>query len=225
MERRNNLIPLFDTILICGKLGLPFRGHNNKKPDAGTFSGYGGNYVELLNYRVRGGDSKLGKYIETAPKNTNYMSAPSQNEMITVCGQAITDKIVKEIKAAKFYSVLADEAFDKSGKEQMSVVIRFVDKECNIREDFLRFVHCDDGVSGEALADKMLSCLYELGLDTDDCRARWAGKIRGFSARILARNRKALYIHCYPHKLNFCVAKSCSVTPVKNMMDGIKKHI
>ena len=35
---------------------------------------------------------------------------------------------------SKFFSVLADEAQDSSNKEQMPVIIRFVDKDKEIRE-------------------------------------------------------------------------------------------
>ena len=43
------------------------------------------------------------------------------------------------MRDSKFFSVLADEAQDCSNKEQMPVIIRFVDKDKEIREEFFRF--------------------------------------------------------------------------------------
>ena len=45
---------------------------------------------------------------------------------------------------SKFYSIVADEASDYSNKEQMSLVLHFVDEELNAREEFLRFIHCKE---------------------------------------------------------------------------------
>ena len=57
------------------------------------------------------------------PKNATYKSKTTQNQLIDICGEMLTEKIVAEIKEAKFFSILADEATDCSNLEQMSVVI------------------------------------------------------------------------------------------------------
>ena len=67
------------------------------------------------------------------------------------------------MKNAKDYSILADEASDVSCKEQLSLVIRFVDQKSIIREEFLGFLHCcKEGTSGEALANLITDQLKEL---------------------------------------------------------------
>ena len=38
------------------------------------------------------------------------------------------------------FSILADEVTDCSNLEQLSLAIRFVDKQCQIREEFLDFI-------------------------------------------------------------------------------------
>ena len=35
-----------------------------------------------------------------------------------------------------------------SNKEQMSLDIRYVDSDYNIREDFVKFLHCETGLTG-----------------------------------------------------------------------------
>ena len=41
-----------------------------------------------------------------------------------------------------FIQLFADEASDSSHKEQMSLVLRFVDDKMDIREEFIAFLHC-----------------------------------------------------------------------------------
>ena len=57
-----------------------------------------------------------------------------------------------EVKKAKFFTVLADEATDCSNIEQMALVLRFLDSSQMIHEDFLGFIACEDGLTGQALS-------------------------------------------------------------------------
>ena len=67
--------------------------------------------------------------------------------MIFCFGKYIRQAIVDEIKEAKFFSLIADEASDSSQKEQMSLVLRFVDIDGEIREEFIEFIHCESTTS------------------------------------------------------------------------------
>ena len=70
-----------------------------------------------------------------------------------------------EIKVAKFFTILADEVGDVSGKEQLALVIRFVDEGGIVREEFLKFILCEEGVSGVKLTEYIIFSLNEFGLD------------------------------------------------------------
>ena len=72
-------------------------------------------------------------------------------------------------KRESFLSILADEASDFSNQEQLSLVIRYVDSDCVIREEFLGFLHCDLGLSGKPLAETVLGGLIDLGLGIRNC--------------------------------------------------------
>ena len=66
-------------------------------------------------------------------------------------------------KRHNFFTVIADEVTDCSNKEQLNLVLRFVDRESSqIRKDF---IECDTGVTSRNLADKMLSFLQSQGGD------------------------------------------------------------
>ena len=47
----------------------------------------------------------------------------------------------------------------------MSLVLRFVDKDGEIREEFLGFLHCELGLTGKALAETILTEIGNLTLD------------------------------------------------------------
>jgi hypothetical protein len=54
--------------------------------------------------------------------------------------------------------VIADEVMDCSNKEQLRIVLRYVEPETSfIREDLVTFLECDSGTTGDALADLILS--------------------------------------------------------------------
>ena len=71
----------------------------------------------------------------------------------------------------KFFTILADEVSDCSNLEQVSVVIRFVDKDNNIREEFLGFITVER-ITGEALATALLSWLKAHNIDVSFCRGQ-----------------------------------------------------
>ena len=92
-----NLVPI-----TLGRLGLPFHGHRDDSryhPKEGEYSTGGvGNFVEFLQFRVRGGDKMLEQHLKTCSKNASYFSKTSQNELISCCGQFITELVVRKIK-------------------------------------------------------------------------------------------------------------------------------
>ena len=56
-------------------------------------------------------------------------STTIQNEMISKVGDTIRNKIIKVIKHAKYFSILADQVMNCANLEQVSVLIRFLDFE------------------------------------------------------------------------------------------------
>ena len=89
----------------------------------------------------------------------------------------IAERIIKEVKNAQFFSILADEASDISNKEQLSLVLRFVAENNEIREEFICFLHCDSGLSGESLAKLIMDKTHELSLSMDKCRGQGYSKV------------------------------------------------
>ena len=113
-----------------GRRGLPFRGENDNcsQLKSGEYSvdcGIG-NFEGLLKFGLRRCDQVLLDHCSNLSKNATYFSSEVQNEIIDCCGEQITEKIIKKVKKARFFSILADEAMDASKKEQLSLVLRYV---------------------------------------------------------------------------------------------------
>ena len=125
---------------------------------------------------------------------------------------------------------MADEAQDVSNKEQLALVLRYVDKNGEIKENFIKFIHCKEGVSGIDIADLLKKEIRQLGLDLLDCRGQgydgagnMAGKCNGTSALIKREFPKALFVHCASHCLNLCITASCDNLEIKNVMCNVKR--
>ncbi len=225
-ENRLKLQSITATVIFCGRQGLAFRGHAEDGPfDVTDNSINRGNFQSLLRFRVDAGDVVLKKHLETADRNAIYISKEIQNQMIVICGDVIRNKILQKIREAKFFSIIADEATDSANDEQLSISIRFLDNNVP-QEKFLGFHECLSGVSGEAIANNIITQLANWQLDPHMLRGQafdgagaMAGRSRGASSRILSIYPKALYTHCAAHRLNLCVVKCCSLREVNNMME------
>ena len=94
-------------------------------------------------------------------------------------------KIVNKIKESTFFSVLADEAQDVSNMEQMPLVLRYIDNSGTIKEDFIKFAHCELGTSGQAIADLIKSEIASLDLSLDNCCGQGYDSARNISANTM----------------------------------------
>ena len=153
-----------------------------------------------------------------------------QNDIIQCCGDHIREKVLSKVRKAKYYSILADEVADTSNTEQLSLVLRFVDENNIIREEFMDFLPCLDGTSGQTLATLILDRLGQYGLDTSYIRGQgydgagnMSGKFRGCSACISQSCPKAVYVHCHSHVLNLCIAKACTLQVVRNVIGTLNQ--
>jgi hypothetical protein len=103
--------------------------------------------------------------------------------------------ITEKLKLAKYFSIILDCTPDVSHKEQMSLIVCFVNvSRCDIKvvEHFVEFFIVED-TTGNELSDLLLAAIEKLGINIDDCRGQ--GYDNGanmkeckhiFSARIVA---------------------------------------
>lgn len=93
--------------------------------------------------------------------------------MINILADQVQSRIVGNIKAAKWYTVISDEVTDISNKEQSSLVLRYVDSDTLlVRVDLKGFVECNTGINHHELANKITSSLQVFGLDLSNPRGQ-----------------------------------------------------
>ncbi|XP_042016291.1 uncharacterized protein LOC121764316 [Salvia splendens] len=81
-----------------------------------------------------------------APANNRMTSPRIQKELVNACASKVTLVIVKDI-GDRVFTISVDEARDVSLKEQMKVVLRYVNSEGYVIERFLGIVHVTDTCS------------------------------------------------------------------------------
>ncbi|KAI6656648.1 52 kDa repressor of the inhibitor of the protein kinase-like [Oopsacas minuta] len=121
------------------------------------------------------------------------------------------------VKSGDSVLVISGEITDISDKEQLSLVLLYVDPEnLLVREDLMSYLECDaTGITGRCLSDKILGCLNYYGLDITKLRSQVydaagnvGGSIKGTAALINTKYPLAFYLHCASHSLNLAVLKS-----------------
>lgn len=73
-----------------------------------------------------------------------------------MCGDIILKKIVNQVNDLKCFTVLADETTDISVVEQLALCVRYVEKNKNVNEEFLKFIPVQS-LTGKHLANSILN--------------------------------------------------------------------
>src|SRR6218665_1461463 len=224
---RKRLVPILKTIILCGRLGIALRGHR----DYGVIDlrsaikGNEGNFRALLAFRVESGDRTLEAHLSTGRRKATYISKAVQNELIQLCGVEISKEIVKEVKAARYFSIIADETSDSSQTEQLCICIRYGNegRDITLKEEFMGFVGMND-LSARSVASHILAKLAELDLDVRNCvgqgydgAASMSGHVSGVQVLIREQAPLAVYVHCASHCLNLVLNHASQVPPIRNM--------
>ncbi|XP_071714790.1 uncharacterized protein [Rutidosis leptorrhynchoides] len=97
---------------------------------------------------------------------------------------------------------MVDEARDESKREQMGIVLRFVDKDGIIRERFLDLVHVTD-TSALTLKTNLWRTLLQYEFDTSKIRGQ------GYDGAIAA-SREVIPIHQFFNRLSSIVNVICA---------------
>ncbi|XP_076925797.1 uncharacterized protein LOC143588757 [Bidens hawaiensis] len=135
---RVRLTAIVDVIRFFLKQGLAFHGH-----DDSISSNSRGNFLELVKWYCERNDEVNKAFNSKSHGNYQLTSPKIQKEIVNACATEERKIIVNEIKD-KFFSILIDESRDCSIKEQMAVVLRYVDDVGEVIEQFVGVVHVTD---------------------------------------------------------------------------------
>ena len=114
--------------------------------------------------------------------------------------------IREEVGDAKF-CILVDEAVDVSSREQMAIILRFVDCDGFIRERFFKVTSVSNTCS-QTLKNEIFKVLSQYDLQVENIRGQgydgasnMRGEFHGLQALIREECPYAYYVHCFAHRL------------------------
>ncbi|XP_033218480.1 52 kDa repressor of the inhibitor of the protein kinase-like [Belonocnema kinseyi] len=126
----------------------------------------------------------VNKYGNPGKGNTSYRF--TYDEIITLIGSAVQEKIIQEVKGAQYYSMIIDSTLDISHIDELSIGVRYVNPFGQSAERFLAFVpifsHKD-----VSLEEAIMIQLENWGLDIKECRGQFYGR---------ASNKSGIYCPC-----------------------------
>ncbi|KAJ1278816.1 hypothetical protein BS78_04G107800, partial [Paspalum vaginatum] len=195
----------------------PFRGHDETPQSLNR-----ANFLEMVKLLASYNKEVKEDVLENASGNAKYTSHEVQQEILGIIGRKVQNSIREEIGNSKF-CIMVDESRDESKKEQMAIVVRFVNKEGLIQERFLDLIHVTD-TAALTLKDSICAVLADNNLSVHDIRGQgydgasnMRGEWNGLKASILKECPYAYYIHCMAHQLQLAlVAASREVFEVHN---------
>ncbi|XP_070662483.1 uncharacterized protein [Malus domestica] len=145
--------------------GLAFRGH-----DESATSSNRGNYLELLQFLADNDDKVREVVMENAPRNLKLLAHSIQKEILNSCALETLDAIMDGLKD-RFFSILVDKARDVSVKEQMAMVLRYVDDNVHVIERFVGIQYVTDTTSS-SLKDAIDTFFSRNGLSISKLRGQ-----------------------------------------------------
>ncbi|MCI20394.1 HAT family dimerization domain containing protein, partial [Trifolium medium] len=128
-----------------------------------------GQFLELID-TLKEANLDIASVIDYAPGN-NFMIAPKiQKDIAAACACEITRQILCDI-ADGVFCVLIDESGDVAGREQMIVVLRYVNSEGLLKERFLGIVSVKE-TSAKSLKEALEKMLSINGLSLSSIRGQ-----------------------------------------------------
>ncbi|XP_031335363.1 zinc finger MYM-type protein 1-like [Photinus pyralis] len=189
------------TVKFLASQGLAFRGQQENKS----------NYFRCLEYLAEFDPfiaNHLSKYGHRGQGSVSYLSNTTCDEIINIMGDKLRKSFIEEVKTATYFSLIIDSTPDISHVDQLSIVLRYVLPDGQIKERFFGFIDIYSHHS-ENLEHVVTETLSNWGIDITKCRgqsydnaANMAGKYSGLQARIKQHSANAEYIPCSSHSLN-----------------------
>ena len=221
VENRHIVETIFDVVRHLAKRNSSFRGHDESDDSKNK-----GNFLEELEFLSKY-HAPLRKWMDTHPENVSYFSHVSQNEMISILSNLITEIICNEIRSAKYFSIQCDEVTSHK-KAFMSVILRYV-TDFKITERCVRLVRVSS-LKGISLAEVIIDILKDLKLSLKDLTgkgfdgaANMSGKDEGVQRHLTEAGAEfSIYFHCFAHRLNLVLEQNVETVPsVKAIFETI----
>ncbi|XP_021856696.2 uncharacterized protein [Spinacia oleracea] len=182
-----------------------FRGHDESATSLNQ-----GNFLEMLKLIASYNKDVQKVVLGNDPQNAQYIAPDIQKQILQIFAQKVQNEIRKEIGDSNF-CIIVDESRDVSKREQMAIVIRFVDGYGILRERFLELVHFKDTTS-KTLKEEITTVLSNHELSIQNLRGQgydgasnMRGEWNGLQAFFIKDCPYAYYVHCLAHQLQLAL--------------------
>ncbi|KAL5758514.1 hypothetical protein ACOSP7_021125 [Xanthoceras sorbifolium] len=200
LQNRLRLKTSLETVKWLAMQGYAFRGN-----DESINSTNRGNFIEMLKYAGRVNQEIIGIVLQNSPQNAKYTSPRIQKELLNILANEVRAKIRKEVGDAKF-CILVDEAVDESNKEQVAIILRYVNK-----ERFFQVISVAD-TNSSTLKKKICNILMRYNLSVEnlqgqgyDGASNMRGEWNGLQTLFLKDSKEVHDIWLFFSKLNSIV--------------------
>lgn len=190
-----------DVARMLAKQGLPFRGHDESKDSLNR-----GNFREFRDFAAEQNPVLKKATGKGKSENSLLVSPEIQRDIVHCFAKEVLHAILEEI-GNDVFCLLVDESRDVSWKEQMAVVLRYVDKCGIVKERFVGLVHVSETTSAH-LKSSIDALFAELNLSLKQVRGQgydgasnMRGEFNGLQSLIMRENSSAYYVHCFAHQL------------------------
>ena len=249
-QNRNTMKRLTDITIFLAKQGLALRGH---REDMSMESANKGNFIATAEFlskydeamashlskvkkermkRKEDGKPKGKKKAKRGRGNIiTFMSAESQNKIIDIVGNDVIEMVLKEIKAAVYFSIAMDCTTDISHKDQLSIIIRYLDGNLDITERLLCVERVKDS-SAEGLFNKLKDCFEKKEIRFDhavgqsyDGASVMKGKYNGVKTKVQRVAPQCLFIWTFDHVLNLVIMEACCSSLAAKSLFGVLEKV
>ena len=195
---------IWSSVRYLSRQGLALRGDNDSA-----------NLTQLLRLRAEDKPEMLQwldkhKHKHTSPEN--------QNKMLELMAHTVLRKILKAIHSSPFLAVMVDETTDKSNREQLTLVIRWVNQDFLVSEEFLGLYYMS-AIDAQSIVDVMKDVFLCFQIPFSKLRGQcydgcstMAGAKAGVATKVELIEPRAVFTHCFGHALNLGVADTIKQT-------------
>ncbi|XP_070052820.1 uncharacterized protein [Nicotiana tomentosiformis] len=127
-----------DVVRILLNQRFAFRSHDESESSLNE-----GDFIEILSWYADKCDKIKPSVLKCAPKNNKMTSSDIQKEIVIACKIETIKAIIEDLNG-DYFSLLVDESIDVSRKEQMAIILRYVDKKGSVMERFIGIIHVRD---------------------------------------------------------------------------------
>ncbi|KAJ8768088.1 hypothetical protein K2173_021028 [Erythroxylum novogranatense] len=200
-DYRTQLTASVDCVRFLLRQVLVFYGRDESEASSNN-----GNFLQLLQFLADHNEAINNVVLNNARGNLKVISPDIQKDIVKAAAIETSNAIINDLQGGLF-SILIDESRDISIKEQLAIVLRYVNAKGCVLERFIGIIHVSDttSLSLKFAIDELFSkhglSISSLRGQGYDGASNMQGAINGLKTLILKENNSAHYVHCFSHQL------------------------